>query len=102
MKWRKPKNAYRVTIQINEPDGEDFIIEEDILESEMNPDTMTDFFAFYDWFADDGYEILSAKPVEIKDWKEMIVKNRWRNFYELYGDGSYLLIDYWTSWDETQ
>lgn len=93
MKWKKGKNAYRLTIQINEPDDECYTFEEDILESELTPDNMSDFFTYFDWFANDGYEILSAKPVEIFEWKEMIIKHKWRHFYELFGDGCCLSID---------
>lgn len=93
--WKTPKNAYRITILINEPDGEDYTTEEDILVSELTPDAMSDFFTYFDWFASDGYEIVDVKQVEINEWKEMIVKHRWRNFYELYGNGEHLSIDYW-------
>lgn len=94
-KPKKVKHAYRITIQINEPDGEDYTTEEDMLVSEMTPDTMTDFFAYFDWYADDGYEVLSAEPIEITEWKEMRVGHRWRKFFELYGFGEHLSIDYW-------
>ena len=94
MPWKTPKQAYRVLIEVYEPDDDNFTVEEDILEEEITPDAMSNFYTFWDWFACDGYEIIKVKPIEIWDWKEMLVKNKWRGFYDDFGDGEDLSIEY--------
>jgi hypothetical protein len=77
--WKTFKNAWRVSILIHDEDDQDFIVEEDILDSELNPDTMTDFYSFYNWFADE-WEVISVKSVNITEWKDMRIKNKWRGW----------------------
>jgi hypothetical protein len=87
--WKSTKNAWRVRILIQDEDDDDFIVEEDILDSELNPDTMTDFYSFYNWFSDE-WEVLSVKPIQLNEWKEMIVKNKWRGWDTWFGQYFFL------------
>jgi hypothetical protein len=87
-KWKKSKKAYRVLIEVYELDGDNFVVEEDVLEEEITPDAMTNFYSFFDWFACDGYDIIKVEPIEIWDWKELVVKNKWRGFQDEFGDGA--------------
>lgn len=88
--WKTTKNAWRVSILIHDEDDEDFIVEEDILDSELDPDTMTDFYSFYNWFGDEEWEVLSVLPIQLNEWKDMRVKNKWRGFHSWFGE--YLIL----------
>ena len=92
MPWKTTKKAYRVSIEVIEPNDQAFVFEEDILENELDPDTMSDLFSYLFWFADDGWEIVNVEEIELFDWKEMRITHRWRDFFELYGDGEGLCL----------
>lgn len=83
--WKHQKNAWRVSILIHDEEDEDFIVEEDILDSELNPDTMTDFYSFYNWFGGDLWEVLSVRPIQLNEWKDMRVVNKWRGWDSWFG-----------------
>lgn len=65
-----------------------------ILDEELTPSNMTDFYAYYDWLYDvkdgnDDYEIIDTEILYDADLKK-IGWGRWRNFvelYDLYGTG---------------
>lgn len=95
MPWKHKKNAYRLTIEIQDPDDESYTLTEDVLETDLNADDMTDFHAYYNWYGEYGWEIVQVEEIELWDWKDMRIGGKWRKFYELYGDGQELSIDYW-------
>lgn len=95
MPWKHAKNAFRLTIEIQDPDDEPYTVIEDILYTELNPDTMTDLHAFYNWFEDDRWEIVQVEEIELWDFRDMRIEGKWRNFYELFGDGQKISIDDW-------
>jgi hypothetical protein len=89
MPWKKAKNAYRLTIKVENPDDEEnpiLIMTEDVLVSELDPDNMTDFYAFYNWFGDEGWEIINVEEIFLWEWKDMCIKNKWRGFYDNFGN----------------
>jgi hypothetical protein len=81
--WKKSKPAYRITITC--PTDETVKIIEDILEERMTPDTMTDFFAYYNaLFGEDNWNTKTSK-VELWNWKEYSKQANWENFYAKWG-----------------
>lgn len=98
--WKKPKMAHRITIETkdwmcHDDDGNEITATsiEDILDSELDSDIMNDLYTYYRWlYGDEGFEIIKSEVVEIWSWKEMKGTTRFRNFYELYGDGEDLHV----------
>jgi len=87
-KWKKPKVVYRLTAKEFNADDEWI---DDILETELNADVMTDYYAHYNWLFGD-WDIVNVQCLEIGCWADVRQTGRWREFYTLYKCGEDLHV----------
>ena len=87
--WKKPKQIYRVVVRES---LENLAATEDLLVNEVTADTMTDFYAFYNWLYDDDWEVVDVQHLDVYSWKEVYTTHRWRGFYTDHHLGEHLHV----------
>jgi hypothetical protein len=101
--WKKPRKVYRVhcrsTETVTQDDGNVYVDEhhwvEDILESELNADLMSDLHCYYGWLwctDQSDWEIVDVEELEIWSAKELRIDARWRSFNTRFGMGEDLHV----------